>query len=627
MTPRHSSWLALVSLLAAGHIMAAGFHSTGPGARPLSLGGAFTGLADDPSAAFYNPAGLAGQRGAVMLEHVPINDKGLGLDFDAGRLDYLGVQYPSKLGTFGLSMQQFAIGGIEGRTTLADQSTEIKVTQTLYAVPYAVAFRRLALGFTGKAVSYNIGRHHDSGFGADVGAIFSLFDNDTRLGRQTRVAVGFVVRNALSPRLKIAYDPVALERVYAGGLSMTALVHESYVKGEDRVTHDRLAVTFDATRGGFEENLSVAAGMEYSLRDRYALRSGMNAARDLTLGIGYGGAASAFRVDYAAVLTALAPQHHFSITWQFTAPPAPVESDVRMTGYRRAVFDQERLKDRYSRDGREAAQRGNYADALSNFSRAQVLDPRDKTVRRQAESAREGDRISGVKIRLDAARRAQEIGNQEEAARSALDAVAYDPQSAEAAEFLVEYRNAAIEAGIVGNFELIRERGVDMRTAEFVAAQADFNIVEMWRLLRVVKTMNPDNRAAWEPLQEKVTAAEAAWPQTYSVEAQDAARRDDAVDLARALRRIRRVNSQHQALALYEPKLARLAKRKGLSWYDGNYMSQLYNNAAVQYSLSNYGEAVEHLTQLVKARADHEDANRLIDRMRVEGAIKEADEP
>ena len=47
-----------VALLACGHAEAAGFLSTGPGARAAAMGGAFTGLADDSSAIFYNPAGL-----------------------------------------------------------------------------------------------------------------------------------------------------------------------------------------------------------------------------------------------------------------------------------------------------------------------------------------------------------------------------------------------------------------------------------------------------------------------------------------------------------------------------------------------------------------------------------------
>lgn len=53
--------VALVSLCAAGPAFAGGFNIYEMGARATALGGAFTATADDGSAIFYNPAGLAYQ--------------------------------------------------------------------------------------------------------------------------------------------------------------------------------------------------------------------------------------------------------------------------------------------------------------------------------------------------------------------------------------------------------------------------------------------------------------------------------------------------------------------------------------------------------------------------------------
>jgi len=627
MQLRHLRLLALVSLIPAGWGQSAGFLSTGPGARALSLGGAFTGLADDSSAAFYNPAGLAGQRGTLMVEHVPINETGMGLNFGGGRLDFLGFQYPTRIGTIGLSMQQFAIGDIEARTTLSDAPTAIKVTQTQYAVPYGVAFGRYAVGVTGKAVSYTLGRYHDTGFGADVGTKISLFENDTRLGRETRVAIGLTIRNAMKPTLKLFNDPVALERVTAAGISVTSLVHEDYVRGEDRVTHDRIAFAFDVTRGSIDSTIAPAAGLEYSFRDRYSLRGGVNAAKNITMGIGYGGQTSTFRVDYAAELTTLTPQHHFSLSWQFTAPPPLIESNVSFSGYRHAVFDQERLKDRFIGEGRAAAVRGNYAEAYAAFTKAQVLDPQDKEVCKLVESSKEGNRLSGVKVRLDAARQAQYHGYGAEAANGALDAVAFDPASQEAAKFLVDIHNSYISSGTAGEFNLIRSCAVEKKTQEFDAAFADNNAVEMQRLLAAIKAMNPDDRARWEPLQEKLVAAQSTWAQAYSLEAQEAFKRGDAIDMSRALRRIRRIDAEFRGISILTPQLRRLVKRNKRSFYNSNYLTQLYYTAAVDYSLGNYPDAVAHVAQLLKEQATHENANSLVDRMRNEGRIKEIEEP
>jgi hypothetical protein len=64
MTVRRGSVLTLVLLFAPGaeayvHKYAAAFLDTGVGARALAMGGAFVAVADDATAAYWNPAGLA----------------------------------------------------------------------------------------------------------------------------------------------------------------------------------------------------------------------------------------------------------------------------------------------------------------------------------------------------------------------------------------------------------------------------------------------------------------------------------------------------------------------------------------------------------------------------------------
>ena len=47
-------------------VLAAGLETSGQGARPLGLGGAFTGLADSPEAVYYNPAGITQIKGTEV---------------------------------------------------------------------------------------------------------------------------------------------------------------------------------------------------------------------------------------------------------------------------------------------------------------------------------------------------------------------------------------------------------------------------------------------------------------------------------------------------------------------------------------------------------------------------------
>jgi len=625
MPRNYLSWFLLVSLCWPSPAKASGFLATGPGARAAAMGGAYTALPGDPAAIFYNPAGLTGQQGGLMLEHVPINEQGSGLSFGDGRLDFVGIQYPSKIGTFALGWYQFAIGGIQARENLGDPATTISVTQTAYFVPYAVQFGRLSLGVTGKAVNYNLGTYQDTGLGTDVGARAEIFHRDTFLGRDTQAFAGVAVRNALAPKLTLYEDPTAIEQITTVGVALTSKVREHYAAGQDVVAHDRFTLNLDFQRGNMDTPLGGAVGFEYSYLGRYSLRAGYSADQNLTFGLGM--EISKLKVDYAANLVGLAPQHHLSLSWYFTDPPAQVESDVHLSEFRRATLDQERLKDRFLREGREAAAQGDYETALADYEKAQVMDPADQSVAAFVASATEGSRLAGVKVRLDASRRERAAHNDDLASKEALDAVQFDPQSREAADFAVELRNQLISTGTVRSFDAQRGRALEENARKFEVAYIDQNMGELRRLVVRIRALSPDDAATWKPLVDRVFAAEKDWCSDYAAEAARDQTTKDVFGMARAIRRIRRINDAYPQLGYLVKRLKKLSKAAGGSFYNRNYLQQLYDNAAADYVLGNYEEAAKAVKILLNENALHEAGNALIDRMRDEGHLSFAQEP
>ena len=78
----------------------------GYGARALGLGKAFTALADDPTAVYWNPAGLEDiyQQQATFF-HVSL--------WEGTSLDYLGYVYPTiDIGSFGIGIGRIGVGDI-----------------------------------------------------------------------------------------------------------------------------------------------------------------------------------------------------------------------------------------------------------------------------------------------------------------------------------------------------------------------------------------------------------------------------------------------------------------------------------------------------------------------------------
>lgn len=87
------------------------FLQMGVGARPLAMGGAFVGLADDASATYWNPAGLA------SLNHIQLEFMNVNLPLDRTYNFFSGVFPLKNIATFGVSWIGMRVAGIEGRTS------------------------------------------------------------------------------------------------------------------------------------------------------------------------------------------------------------------------------------------------------------------------------------------------------------------------------------------------------------------------------------------------------------------------------------------------------------------------------------------------------------------------------
>lgn len=152
--------------------------------RATGMGDAFVAIADDASATYYNPAGLAGVGRSVQLNHLEwISDL---------THEHLSAVLPTGFGTVALSVTALAMGDIE-QTTIDNPSTRLRedegtglffgASDIALAASYArIITDKLAFGLTVKAINQSIWDMSASAVGADLGLHYNTGWNSLRIG-------------------------------------------------------------------------------------------------------------------------------------------------------------------------------------------------------------------------------------------------------------------------------------------------------------------------------------------------------------------------------------------------------------------------------------------------------------
>ena len=192
--------LLLVPLLGASPVLRAAFTSKsagtsgaaflkiGAGARPTGMGGAFTGVADDVNAIYWNAAGLSAIKG--KNEFVAMRAE----LFQGLQYNFFAFAHPMReYGTIAVGMINLNITGIESRTTDSDApDSTFASNDSAYSLAYAkkLTFGSLPsedeegglhVGLIGKAIRQTLAGEAANTFAADFGTLYQ-FSGEASLG-------------------------------------------------------------------------------------------------------------------------------------------------------------------------------------------------------------------------------------------------------------------------------------------------------------------------------------------------------------------------------------------------------------------------------------------------------------
>lgn len=257
----------------------------GFGAKAIGMGQAFTALADDPTAVFWNPAGLEfiNQQSASFF-HTNL--------YGGATYDFLGYAYPTiELGSFGFGIGRIGISDLDQRdvtdhgTVLGHFSDESYEVYFSYAksLPWfnltpGISVRWVRSGFSGLLEGDLI----ESGVGADFGLMYkpdwlgNAFIQDWSFGMN--------LRNLFPPQLKVGDQvdeyplttKIGLLKIirFSGSGALNVLIDLNHSQNRDMKLH---------------------FGSEYDFREMGRVRVGYNGS---SLAFGFGGKYEMFEIDY-----------------------------------------------------------------------------------------------------------------------------------------------------------------------------------------------------------------------------------------------------------------------------------------------------------------------------------------
>ena len=277
--------------------------AAGAGDRALGMGGAYAAVADDASAALWNPGGLPGvPRRTFAASHARL----YGMGFDD---QYAGLVLPHwRLGTLSLTAQRFAVDGISVRDSRnAELDSDASNSQMQVTLAYGLPLGRF--WSVGAGLKYQ--RHElldlaDSGVGIDLGVLVRagawLLPQDAWA---QPLRVGLALRNALEPTIRLrqdeVHDPLA---------ARVGLAYELALNGHGYVL---LALDVEKT-DGMGPNLHT--GAEYQPHPALALRAGI---ADGAMSAGGGVRWRDLSFDYVFENNEIEPVHRVGATFRFGA--------------------------------------------------------------------------------------------------------------------------------------------------------------------------------------------------------------------------------------------------------------------------------------------------------------------
>ncbi len=274
---------------------AAPFLGIGAGPRAISMGGAFTAVANDPAALYWNPGGISRlDRNEVLLEHTNYL---VGTSYNF----FAAVVALDENNAIGVSVTNLAYGSSEVTTVSQPDGTGETWDANDWAIGISYSRNltdRFSIGGTAKMVIQQIWRESATGYALDAGLLYITPFNDMKIGMEI---ANFGTDMQMSGQdLYITHNPdpsVAGDNskipaeYYTGSYPLPLIFRIGLAMDVIKTSDSRLTLAVDALHPS-DNVQTMNVGGEYSFNEFVSLRFGYKSLfvpgseEGLTLGIG-----------------------------------------------------------------------------------------------------------------------------------------------------------------------------------------------------------------------------------------------------------------------------------------------------------------------------------------------------
>jgi len=255
----------------------ASFLEIGVGARAIAMGGAFVATANDASAMYWNPAGIAP---LTDIETIFVHTNWLaGITYN-----YAGVIFPLyDNSAFGLNIISMSTDEMKVRTVDFPEGTGEYFDATSFALGLTYGIRltdRFSMGINVKFISERIWKEKSTAFAVDLGTLYntvieglrvgaslSNFGSDMKMTGEDLLVYHDIDESQTGNNDRIfarmETDSWPLPLLFQMGVAYDLLASDFH----------RLTVEADAIHP-VNNKESVHSGLEYSIRNNYFIRAG-----------------------------------------------------------------------------------------------------------------------------------------------------------------------------------------------------------------------------------------------------------------------------------------------------------------------------------------------------------------